>query len=50
MEMSDSDLMRENLIEFLAFLHYQQTVGDWHWGFDIEKLSELVKSQSEPQI
>ena len=46
MKMSDSELRRENLIEFLAFLHYQQTSGDWPWGGDIDKLSEIVRSQT----
>ncbi len=40
LELSESQLSRNSLLEFLAFLHYQQTVGNWPWGFDINKINE----------
>ncbi|EGR4213925.1 hypothetical protein NTH44_003351 [Vibrio metoecus] len=40
MNLSEEELARDRLIEFLSFLHYQQTIGEWPWGFDIDKLKE----------
>lgn len=46
--LSGQELERDNLIHFLAFLHYQQTVGEWPWGDDIDKLNELAREGTMP--
>ncbi len=47
LELSDNQLSRDSLVEFLAFLHYQQTVGDWPWGYAIDKLDELISAAKQ---
>jgi len=42
LDLSDEQLTRDELIEFLTFVHYQQTIGDWPWGYDINKFNELI--------